>query len=101
MILIYYSAYRQHLKHALDIAAAAQDNYLRGLVLALIVAHYTHTAEKHAWQMLKTCEMLAAGLGAPPKEKSGAEGGNVVLGIWVGERMLGKDIVCSFRNGHL
>ncbi len=99
-ILIRY-AFRQHLKHALEIATKAQDNHLRALVLALVAAHYLHTAGDHARTMLQTCEQLAAGLGAPPVKgttttSKNGEGampivvGNAPLGLWVGERFLGE-----------
>ncbi|KAI0696886.1 hypothetical protein C8T65DRAFT_615130 [Cerioporus squamosus] len=90
---------KQHLKHALELATKAQDNHLRALVLALIAAHYLHTAGDHARTMLQTCEQLAAGLGAPPMKGATAPGengkaatpivvGNAPLGLWVGERFL-------------
>ncbi|KAM5538360.1 hypothetical protein V8D89_007962 [Ganoderma adspersum] len=98
---------KQHLKHALELATKAQDNHLRALVLALVSAHYLHTAGDHARAMLQTCEQLAAGLGATAKAgataaASGGEGapttavpttstasmGNAPLGLWVGERFL-------------
>ncbi|KAI9069691.1 hypothetical protein FKP32DRAFT_1586700 [Trametes sanguinea] len=92
---------KQHLRSALDIVTKAQDNHLRALVLALISAHYLHTAGDHARTMLQTCEQLAAGLGAPPaKNATTASGsqdakgtttvpvGNAPLGLWVGERFL-------------
>ncbi|OSD01133.1 hypothetical protein PYCCODRAFT_1468829 [Trametes coccinea BRFM310] len=91
---------KQHLRHALDIVTKAQDNHLRALVLALIAAHYLHTAGDHARTMLQTCEQLAAGLGAPlAKDATAAPGsqdakgtavpvGNAPLGLWVGERFL-------------
>ena len=92
---------RQHLKRALELATTAQDNHLRALVLALIAAHYLHTAGDHARTMLQTCEQLAAGLGAPSTKDAtttGANGkstqpivvGNAPLGLWVGERFLGE-----------
>ena len=101
---------RQHLKKALGLASQAQDNHLRALTLALVSAHYLHTAEGHARDMLNTCEQLAAGLGAGGKsERSGsqtgkrrridtdeddtieAEGvGNAPLRLWVGERVYGE-----------
>ncbi|RDX44285.1 hypothetical protein OH76DRAFT_1359850 [Lentinus brumalis] len=90
---------KQHLKHALELATKAQDNHLRALVLALIAAHYLHTAGDHARSMLQTCEQLAAGLGAPPTKGATTPGengkaatpivvGNAPLGLWVGERFL-------------
>ncbi|KAI1791986.1 hypothetical protein LXA43DRAFT_1181381 [Ganoderma leucocontextum] len=95
---------KQHLKHALEVATKAQDNHLRALVLALVSAHYLHTAGDHARAMLQTCEQLAAGLGAPAKAAATASGnegasttpattptasvGNAPLGLWVGERFL-------------
>ncbi|KAL1950914.1 hypothetical protein VTO73DRAFT_63 [Trametes versicolor] len=88
---------KQHLKQALELATKAQDNHLRALVLALIAAHYLHTAGDHARTMLQTCEQLAAGLGAPPTKGTGATQnakstpvvvGNAPLGLWVGERFL-------------
>ncbi|KAI0640309.1 hypothetical protein C8Q77DRAFT_1085911 [Trametes polyzona] len=88
---------KQHLKHALELATKAQDNHLRALILALIAAHYLHTAGDHARTMLQTCEQLAAGLGAPPSKGAApsqtskatpAAVGNAPLGLWVGERFL-------------
>ncbi|KAH9854482.1 hypothetical protein C2E23DRAFT_726704 [Lenzites betulinus] len=88
---------KQHLKHALELATRAQDNHLRALVLALIAAHYLHTAGDHARTMLQTCEQLAAGLGAPSTKGAAASQagrnppvavGNAPLGLWVGERFL-------------
>lgn len=69
-------------------------------MLALISAHYFHTAGDHALSMLQACEQIAAGLGAPPKKP--AEGsssspakatgavGNARLGLWVGQKYLGE-----------
>ncbi|KAF7793576.1 hypothetical protein EIP86_004690 [Pleurotus ostreatoroseus] len=80
---------KQHLKQALDIASKSQDNHLRAVVLALISAHYLHTAEAHALGMLKTCEQLAAGLGAPAvKSSTAGPTGSVRLGLWVGQKLL-------------
>ncbi|KAI0328458.1 hypothetical protein GY45DRAFT_1326330 [Cubamyces sp. BRFM 1775] len=90
---------KQHLKHALELATKAQDNHLRALVLALIAAHYLHTAGEHARTMLVTCEQLAAGLGAPSNKGTTGSGppgtqstsvmvGNAPLGLWVGERFM-------------
>ncbi|KAJ7499880.1 hypothetical protein FB451DRAFT_1014303 [Mycena latifolia] len=81
---------KQHLKNALTYATECQDNHLRALILALIAAHYLHTAGEQAQKMLATCEQLAAGLGAPGKK--GKERvdtvGNAPLRLWVGERFL-------------
>ncbi|OJT13950.1 hypothetical protein TRAPUB_9489 [Trametes pubescens] len=97
---------KQHLKQALELATKAQDNHLRALVLALIAAHYLHTAGDHARTMLQTCEQLAAGLGAPPTKGAGATQGtkstpvvvgNAPLGLWVGERFLGESAVHHIR----
>ena len=91
-------AHRHHLKTALSLMTYTQDNHLRALLLALISAHYMHTASEHAQGMLRTCETLAAGLGAGArgkKKKKGGEGedgeevGNAWLRLWVGERFLG------------
>ena len=92
---------RQHLKQALEIASKSQDNHMRASILALIAAHYLHTAGDHALSMLQTCEQLAAGLGAPPTKGATIPGesgkaatpivvGNAPLGLWVGERFLGE-----------
>ncbi|KAJ6579637.1 hypothetical protein DFH09DRAFT_912985 [Mycena vulgaris] len=81
---------KQHLKNALTYATECQDNHLRALILALIAAHYLHTAGEQAQKMLGTCEQLAAGLGAPGKkdqERVDAVG-NAPLRLWVGERFL-------------
>ncbi|KAJ6626467.1 hypothetical protein B0H10DRAFT_522151 [Mycena sp. CBHHK59/15] len=81
---------KQHLKNALTYATECQDNHLRALILALIAAHYVHTAGAQAKTMLATCEQLAAGLGAPGKkgrERADAVG-NAPLRLWVGERFL-------------
>ncbi|TBU25863.1 hypothetical protein BD311DRAFT_867198 [Dichomitus squalens] len=106
---------KQHLKHALELATKAQDNHLRALVLALISAHYLHTAGDHARGMLQTCEQLAAGLGALTKPTGGPGApapdggkdvvGNAPLGLWVGERFLelykryGKDARAQKQAG--
>ena len=98
--------YRQHLKRALELATRSLDNHLRALILALVSAHYLHTAGDHARAMLQTCEQLAAGLGAtakgivssgdrapataPPPSPSTVSVGNAPLGLWVGERFLGE-----------
>jgi hypothetical protein len=88
---------RNHLRRALDLATTAQDNHLRGLVLALVASHYLHTAREHAETMLDTCEQLAAGLGAAPeKGKKGDGVGNARLRLWVGERFLGGFISVYF-----
>ncbi|KAG5635603.1 hypothetical protein H0H81_010657 [Sphagnurus paluster] len=94
---------KKHLRHALDLATRAQDNHLRALVLALVAAHYQHTAREHALAVLGTCAQLAAGLGAPAKGSSASAGGapgnakegkgkdaagNVQLRLWVGERVV-------------
>ncbi|KAJ7983176.1 hypothetical protein DFH06DRAFT_1440952 [Mycena polygramma] len=81
---------KQHFKNALTYATECQDNHLRALILALIAAHYLHTAGDQAQKMLATCEQLAAGLGAPGKkgqERVDAVG-NAPLRLWVGERFL-------------
>lgn len=67
-------------------------------MLALVAAHYVHTAPDHAKEVLKTCGTLAAGLGAQPQIKSAdkdkkekaiaAGGGSPALRLWVGERFL-------------
>lgn len=96
---------RTHLRTALNLSTAAQDNYLRALVLALVAAQYVHTSVEHAETMLGTAEQLAAGLGALPKaaktpeaaakkelvkHASGGDGiGNAHLRLWIGERSLG------------
>ena len=99
--------HRQHLKRALELATRSLDNHLRALILALVSAHYLHTAGDHARSMLQTCEQLAAGLGAPATKGApsavsvdGGKGypapvvvGNAPLGLWVGERFMGT---CSF-----
>ncbi|RDB22401.1 hypothetical protein Hypma_010501 [Hypsizygus marmoreus] len=94
---------KHHLRRALDLATAAQDNHLRALVLALSASHYLHTAREHAGTMLSTCEQLAAGLGAVERKGNAGMGdkgdkgsgkekgeplGNVPLRLWVGERFL-------------
>ncbi|PIL31049.1 hypothetical protein GSI_05745 [Ganoderma sinense ZZ0214-1] len=71
----------------------AQDNHLRALVLALVLAHYLlHTAGDHARAMLQTCEQLAAALAVTSASSgegaSTASVGNAPLGLWVGERFL-------------
>ena len=88
---------RQHLKLALALATEAQDNHLRALVLALISAHYFHTAGENAHTMLLTCDQLATGLGAPGTKSAGNEmdgaaevTGNASLRLWVGERLVGE-----------
>ena len=86
---------------------------MRALVLALVSAHYLHTAGDHARAMLQTCEQLAAGLGAAAKAaatviagggdrapattptpsaspSTALSVGNAPLGLWVGERFLGE-----------
>ncbi|KAJ6544356.1 hypothetical protein B0H19DRAFT_1170438 [Mycena capillaripes] len=81
---------KQHFKNALTYATECQDNHLRALILALIAAHYLHTAGDQAQKMLATCEQLAAGLGAPGKkgqERVDAVG-NAPLRLWAGERFL-------------
>lgn len=91
---------REHLKRALALATAAQDNHLRALVLALIAAHYIHTAPQHAQGVLEACEQLAAGLGAeekvvalkgekPKSQEQSVKVGNAALRLWIGERFLG------------
>ncbi|KAJ7775702.1 hypothetical protein DFH07DRAFT_984776 [Mycena maculata] len=81
---------KQHLKNALSYATECQDNHLRALILAMIAAHYLHTAGEQAQLMLATCEQLAAGLGAPGKKgKDRVETvGNAPLRLWAGERFL-------------
>ncbi|KAI0789374.1 hypothetical protein C8Q75DRAFT_157646 [Abortiporus biennis] len=84
---------RQHLKTALSLATASQDNYLRALVLALVSSHYMYTAGDHAGNVLQSCLTLAAGMGASSsKDKTKKNGdlklGNLPLKLWVGERYL-------------
>lgn len=85
---------REHLKHSLALVTKAQDNHLRAVVLALVAAHYFHTAGDHAFKMLQTCEQLAAGLGASPTKNPATDTpiavGNARLGLWVGRKFLGK-----------
>jgi hypothetical protein len=93
------------LKKALGFASQAQDNQMRALVLALISAHYVHTAGTHAREILKTCEQLAAGLGVAKGRKKGDSGekkgedgiGNAPLRLWIGERLVGE-CVCGVRR---
>ena len=61
---------RAHLRTALDLTSASQDNHLRALIIALISSHYFHTARNHAENMLLTSEQLAAGMGAQPRRPS-------------------------------
>jgi len=86
------------LKKALGIASQAQDNQMRALVLALI-SHYVHTSGSQARDILKTCELLAAGLGVAKGKKKGDTGekkggengiGNAPLRLWIGERLVGE-----------
>lgn len=96
------------MKVALGLVTKAQDNHLRALVLALIASQYFHTAGDHALEMLQTCEQLAAGLGAPPNKPAPKEPGqkhaapvlvgNAPLGLWVGERFLGKIVTSILGN---
>ncbi|KAI0348201.1 hypothetical protein BDW22DRAFT_1424406 [Trametopsis cervina] len=81
---------KEHLKLALELASKAQDNHLRAVVIAIVAAHYFHTAGDHAFKMLMTCEQLAAGLGASNKNLDGAVNsvGNAQLGLWVGQKFL-------------
>ncbi|KAF8890107.1 hypothetical protein BD779DRAFT_1671467 [Infundibulicybe gibba] len=107
-------AAKHYLKKSLTQATQAQDNYLRGLVLALISAYYLHTSPEHASAMLQAAEQLGAGLGAAKRKQMSqsqsqsqsqgqsqeSEGpasgvpsekdrvGNGPLRIWVGERFL-------------
>ena len=89
----YIYAHRHHLKTALSLMTYTQDNHLRALLLALISTHYMHMASEHAQGMLRTCETLAAWLGAGvARGGDGEDGegvGNVGLRLWVGERFLG------------
>lgn len=63
---------------------------MRAVVLALIAAHYLHTAGDHALSMLQTCEQLATGLGAPAvKGTMPGPTGNLRLCLWVGQKYLG------------
>ncbi|KAI0706088.1 hypothetical protein BC835DRAFT_1312173 [Cytidiella melzeri] len=83
---------KEHLKHSLELATRAQDNYLRAVLVALVAAHYFHTAWDYAYKMLLTCEQLAAGLGAPASKNSVTQTptavGNARLGLWVGQKFL-------------
>lgn len=90
---------REHLRHSLELATKAQDNHLRAVVLALVAAHYFHTAGDHAFQMLQACEQLAAGLGAPPTKNSSNDAvtGNAQLGLWVGQKFIGR-LLCLHRH---
>ncbi|KAF4621623.1 hypothetical protein D9613_012585 [Agrocybe pediades] len=99
-----YLVTKTHLRTALNLSTAAQDNHLRALVLALMAAQYVHTSTEHAETMLSTAEQLAAGLGALPKAAKtpeaaakkeaakntpGGDGiGNAHLRLWIGERSL-------------
>ncbi|EIW87452.1 hypothetical protein CONPUDRAFT_161980 [Coniophora puteana RWD-64-598 SS2] len=83
---------KTHLKNALALTKKSTDNHLRALVLALISAHYMHTAPDHAQDSLLSAEQLAAGLGAAPSRDASANGqdavGNAPLRYWIGERLL-------------
>jgi hypothetical protein len=79
---------KRFLKQALDRATRARDNQLRALVLALVGAHYVHTAGAEAAAMLRSARQLAASLGAPAARGQGDAVGNAVLGQSVGERYL-------------
>lgn len=104
------NSYRTHLRTALNLSTASQDNHLRALVLALIAAQYVYTSAEHAEAMLSTAEQLASGLGArlkaspvspqsPKKVAAGstAEIGNAPLRLWIGERSLGSSNI-SYHN---
>ncbi|KIY43932.1 hypothetical protein FISHEDRAFT_51821 [Fistulina hepatica ATCC 64428] len=89
---------KQLLRQSLNYTTASQDNYLRGLVLAMCSNHYLLTAEDHARGMLESCANLAAGLGAQPRKRKDADRkalgsqlhdlGNIPLRMWVGDRLL-------------
>jgi hypothetical protein len=64
---------------------------MRALILALISSHYFHTASEHA-EMLRTCDQLAAGLGAAGTKEGTGKVGNAQMRLWVGERFLGKSL---------
>jgi hypothetical protein len=100
---------RRDLKATLNFATAALDNHLRLLSVALVASHFFHTDPQYAQSMLRTCEQLAAGLGAAPggsskARKSSSQGenapkdaiGNGPMRIWVGERFLGWYIPVFF-----
>ncbi|KAG8904545.1 hypothetical protein FRB99_001585 [Tulasnella sp. 403] len=77
------------LKHALEGVGQSLDTHLRALVLALMANMYILTASDHAQKMLKTCQQMAAGLGAPMnklEEVRDVAIGNLPLGLWVGEK---------------
>ncbi|KAG8887749.1 hypothetical protein FRB98_009071 [Tulasnella sp. 332] len=84
---------KNKLKAAIESTSRCQDNHLRALILALMSNMYLLTASDHAQVMLKTCQQLAIGLGAPlNNEDELANGGTVVgnapLGLWVGEKFV-------------
>lgn len=86
---------RKSLKSALEQVTRSLDNHLRALILALMANMYLLTASDHAQLMLKTCQQLASGLGAPEDKANellngGSVVGNVPLGLWVGEKFLGE-----------
>ncbi|KAG8935972.1 hypothetical protein FRC00_010048 [Tulasnella sp. 408] len=84
---------KKSLKSALEQVTRSLDNHLRALILALMANMYLLTASDHAQLMLKTCQQLASGLGAPEDKANelvngGSVVGNVPLGLWVGEKFL-------------
>ncbi|KAG8906104.1 hypothetical protein FRC01_008124 [Tulasnella sp. 417] len=84
---------KKSLKSALEQVTRSLDNHLRALILALMANMYLLTASDHAQLMLKTCQQLASGLGAPEDKadellNGGSVVGNVPLGLWVGEKFL-------------
>jgi hypothetical protein len=90
----HFLCYRTNLKSALDCAGRSADNHLRALVLALMANMYLLTASEHAQIMLKTCQQLAQGLGAPRDKRDelangGKTTGNLPLCLWVGEKYAG------------
>ncbi|KAG9005539.1 hypothetical protein FRB94_001466 [Tulasnella sp. JGI-2019a] len=79
------------LKAAIESTSRSQDNHLRALILALMANMYLLTASDHAQVVLKTCQQLAIGLGAPLNKEDelvngGIVAGNAPLGLWVGEK---------------
>ncbi|KAG9009078.1 hypothetical protein FRB90_008573 [Tulasnella sp. 427] len=78
---------KKSLKSALELVTRSLDNHLRALILALMANMYLLTASDHAQMMLKTCQQLASGLGAPEDKSNelvngGTVVGNVPLGLW-------------------
>jgi hypothetical protein len=79
---------------ALSNETLLHNNHIKGIILPLLANLFLHTRNDQAFKMLHAAFSLARGMGATqdPKDVGIIETtvGNPRVGLWVGQRLLGK-----------